>query len=273
MSISSRLSFYVKLIVVKLLYVISFTGLILSGCSENPLGNTDIGADFVASAPILTTVSNLNFPTNSILVNTATPTINVDNSNTSSDASMSYSCLFDRAVDSSVSGNDCSTLPGTVNFSATAGTLNWTPDATAYGPYEIKITGSHINGKTDDETFVIDVQQAYTSTNLLLNIDGQFADLTGQGNNTPFTSPWKNLVSSGSGLDDVLTNFDETPSSGWTGNGAALPYALAFAAGAMIFIVVEEVIPESQSGGNTDLATIGLIAGFIVMMVLDVALG
>ena len=52
-----------------------------------------------------------------------------------------------------------------------------------------------------------------------------------------------------------------------------LPYALAFAAGAMIFIVVEEVIPESQSGGNTDLATMGLIGGFIVMMCLDVALG
>jgi len=52
-----------------------------------------------------------------------------------------------------------------------------------------------------------------------------------------------------------------------------LPYALAFAAGAMIFIVVEEVIPESQRGGNTDLATMGLICGFIVMMILDVALG
>ena len=54
---------------------------------------------------------------------------------------------------------------------------------------------------------------------------------------------------------------------------AVLPYALAFAAGAMIFIVVEEVIPESQKGGNTDLATMGLIAGFIVMMGLDVGLG
>jgi len=52
-----------------------------------------------------------------------------------------------------------------------------------------------------------------------------------------------------------------------------LPYALAFAAGAMIFIVVEEVIPESQRGGHTDLATMGLIAGFIVMMSLDVGLG
>jgi ZIP family zinc transporter len=52
-----------------------------------------------------------------------------------------------------------------------------------------------------------------------------------------------------------------------------LPYALAFAAGAMIFVVVEEVIPESQSGGHGDIATIGTIVGFAVMMVLDVALG
>jgi len=52
-----------------------------------------------------------------------------------------------------------------------------------------------------------------------------------------------------------------------------LPYALAFAAGAMIFVVVEELIPESQRGGNTDLATLGAIAGFTIMMVLDVALG
>lgn len=52
-----------------------------------------------------------------------------------------------------------------------------------------------------------------------------------------------------------------------------LPYALAFAAGAMIFVVVEEVIPESQSSGNGDLATLGLIFGFAVMMTLDVALG
>ncbi len=52
-----------------------------------------------------------------------------------------------------------------------------------------------------------------------------------------------------------------------------LPYALAFAAGAMIFIVVEEVIPESQRGGNTDIATMGLIIGFIIMMILDVSLG
>ncbi len=52
-----------------------------------------------------------------------------------------------------------------------------------------------------------------------------------------------------------------------------LPYALAFAAGAMIFVSVEEVIPESQASGNGDWATMGTIVGFTVMMTLDVALG
>lgn len=51
-----------------------------------------------------------------------------------------------------------------------------------------------------------------------------------------------------------------------------LPYALSFAAGAMIFVVVEELIPESQRSGNSDIATAGSIIGFTVMMVLDVAL-
>ena len=51
-----------------------------------------------------------------------------------------------------------------------------------------------------------------------------------------------------------------------------LPYALSFAAGAMIFVVVEEVIPETQRDKYTDIATLGFIGGFIVMMTLDVAL-
>jgi len=51
-----------------------------------------------------------------------------------------------------------------------------------------------------------------------------------------------------------------------------LPYALAFAAGAMIFVVVEEVIPETQQDKYTDVATMGFIIGFIVMMTMDVGL-
>ena len=52
-----------------------------------------------------------------------------------------------------------------------------------------------------------------------------------------------------------------------------LPYALCFAAGAMIFVVVEEVIPEAQQDKYTDIATLGFIGGFLVMMTLDVGLG
>ena len=51
-----------------------------------------------------------------------------------------------------------------------------------------------------------------------------------------------------------------------------LPYALSFAAGAMIFVVVEEVIPETQLDKYTDIATLGFIGGFVIMMILDVAL-
>jgi len=52
-----------------------------------------------------------------------------------------------------------------------------------------------------------------------------------------------------------------------------LPYALAFAAGAMVYVVIEELIPESQRNGNEDIATLATIGGFMVMMILDVALG
>ena len=52
-----------------------------------------------------------------------------------------------------------------------------------------------------------------------------------------------------------------------------LDIMMGFAAGVMIFVVTEELIPESQTNGNTDIATLGLMVGFVVMMVMDVALG
>ena len=52
-----------------------------------------------------------------------------------------------------------------------------------------------------------------------------------------------------------------------------LDIMMGFAAGVMIFVVVEELIPDSQTNGNTDVATLGLMVGFIIMMILDVALG
>jgi ZIP family zinc transporter len=52
-----------------------------------------------------------------------------------------------------------------------------------------------------------------------------------------------------------------------------LPYLLSFSAGAMVYVVVEELIPESQSGSHSNIATIGVAVGFALMMFLDVALG
>lgn len=52
-----------------------------------------------------------------------------------------------------------------------------------------------------------------------------------------------------------------------------LPYALSFAAGAMIYVVIEELVPESHQHGHEDMATLGALAGFMIMMILDVALG
>lgn len=52
-----------------------------------------------------------------------------------------------------------------------------------------------------------------------------------------------------------------------------LPYLLSFAAGAMIFVVVEELIPEIHAGGKSELGVIGVTIGFVIMMVLDIALG
>lgn len=61
----------------------------------------------------------------------------------------------------------------------------------------------------------------------------------------------------------LLTNAVET----------ILPYLLSFAAGAMIYVVVEELIPESQSGEHSNIGTVGVAIGFVIMMILDVALG
>lgn len=75
-----------------------------------------------------------------------------------------------------------------------------------------------------------------------------------------------------------LSGFVE-PLSGFMGAIAVivvrpmLPYALAFAAGAMIYVVIEELVPEAQLEGNADLATMGVMIGFTIMMSLDVGLG
>ncbi len=89
-------------------------------------------------------------------------------------------------------------------------------------------------------------------------------------------------------LDEIIphlhidTEKTEGPKSDWKKStmlvlaeflGPVLPYFLSFAAGAMIYVVVEELIPESAEGEHSNVATIGFAVGFVVMMILDVALG
>jgi len=52
-----------------------------------------------------------------------------------------------------------------------------------------------------------------------------------------------------------------------------IPYLLSFAAGAMVYVVVEELIPEAQAGAHSNIGTVGVAIGFVIMMILDVALG
>jgi len=52
-----------------------------------------------------------------------------------------------------------------------------------------------------------------------------------------------------------------------------MPYALSFAAGAMVFVVIEEIVPEAQRSGNKDIVAVGVMLGFVIMMILDVAFG
>ena len=74
-----------------------------------------------------------------------------------------------------------------------------------------------------------------------------------------------------SGIVEPIFGVLVVLASGWI--APYMPWLLAFAAGAMIYVVVEELIPEAHLGEHSNVGTLGFIAGFVVMMVLDVALG
>lgn len=85
------------------------------------------------------------------------------------------------------------------------------------------------------------------------------------------TKPKAFLYGTLSGLVEPIFGFITILITGFI--TPVLPYFLSFAAGAMIYVVVEELIPESQSGEHTNIGTIGVALGFALMMILDVALG
>ncbi len=79
------------------------------------------------------------------------------------------------------------------------------------------------------------------------------------------------VVGSLSGIVEPIFGVAVVLASGWI--SPFMPWLLAFAAGAMVYVVVEELIPEAHLGEHSNVGTLGFIAGFVVMMVLDVALG
>ena len=85
-------------------------------------------------------------------------------------------------------------------------------------------------------------------------------------------SRWKAfVVGSLSGIVEPIFGVVVVLAAGWI--SPYMPWMLAFAAGAMIYVVVEELIPEAHLGEHSNVGTLGVIAGFVIMMVLDVALG
>jgi len=177
----------------------------------------------VVAPVVLTAVTNRIFPSN-YLNQGANFTQNFNNiagGTPGNDAGMTYSCVYDRVVDGVVSpGTACTSLPGTISFTTNSGIFNWTPNAEAFGPYEISVTGIN-SGNPGRRIFIVDVRPPYTLTNLRANFEAQFADLGGP--NTAGDYIWQDLTANN--YDGTLNN---NVNGTWVGTGAySSPYALS----------------------------------------------
>lgn len=178
----------------------------------------------VITPVILTAVSDASFPS-SYLDQGSTYNMNFNNISGGSpgnDTQMTYACTFDRVVDDTVvSGTACTSLPGSATFNTSTGALAWTPNRSAWGPYELSVTGTRSSGGAATAVWVIDVRPAYLTTKLRGNYEAQFADSMGP--NTTGDLFWQDLTTN---------NYDGTLSSGtaatWVGSGAYnSPYAVS----------------------------------------------
>lgn len=190
-----------------------------------------------SGVPLLTSPTDLLFPAAYVDQGVA-GTLNFDNnrSGIASDTGMTYACVFDRVVDGSVSaGSNCTSLSGTATFNTSTGVLSWTPDTSAWGAYEILVTGTNTAG-SDTEIAVINVREPYFLTGLLRQFDSAFATTSGgQGLNSPLTSAWTDLQSSLGSVTAALSGFTGVAASGWNGSVSnttstahSSPYRLTF---------------------------------------------
>jgi len=203
-------------------YTITITG---SDQQGSPLTNAKSFAVTVTPAtPSLTANSDQVFPSN-YLNQGSTLSLdwnNIREGSPGSDTGVTYACVYDQVIDGTVSsGTNCSSLGGTVSFSTSAATFSWTPNATVWGAYEIKITGTNAAGSGDD-VVIVDVRPAYVTTNLRGNWDAQFGELTKPGSGS--LTSWSDLTSN---VFDGTNN--NSTNAAWAGTGVySSPYRLTY---------------------------------------------
>jgi hypothetical protein len=179
--------------------------------------------------PILNTISNRVYPSSAVTVG-STLALTFENTNTGSSAGMTYTCQFNQTING-IFGSACSSLPGTFSFTNSTGAFSWTPSSSAWGSYQFQVIGTNSVGSSAPDTFVVDVFQGYPTTNLVLDLAADFATLTSFSTNNPMTTTWKNIFTTGSSYDGILTGFPSPglTTNGWNGNETTTnPYALVF---------------------------------------------
>jgi hypothetical protein len=197
-----------------------------------PISYSPLPTVEVLPLPALTGFSNRLFDSvtpNPVTVG-STFSFNVDDAVVGGDTNMTYSCVYDKTLNNSVSGGtSCTTLPGGATFNTSSGAFSWSPDYTAWGSYELKITGTNLAGSS--VAYVqVNVKQPYPTTGLKVDLQGDFANYyTSWGLNSPATTTWTNLNLLSPLLDAAASGFGWTTTSGWAGSGLKTdPYRLMF---------------------------------------------
>jgi Concanavalin A-like lectin/glucanases superfamily len=191
--------------------------------------NTSTQSAIMNPAPIIMNQSNLNFPSNFVSQNSVMSTVNYNNLVSSNDINMSYECYYDKLPDGLVANtNNCNNLHGVASFSSSTGELNWTPNHTALGPYEIKVVARYFNECELNNIFIVDVRGNFSTAQLVAEWDVNFSDLTKPFVSVPLSAnTWKNLAATGAALDGTLSAT--TWPLKWQGTGTtAQPFRLGF---------------------------------------------
>jgi hypothetical protein len=193
-----------------------------------------------ALAPSINGVAPQVYPNNPLPVGVAMTTASFVNLNSGNNNGMTYTCYFAQGNSTSYS-TSCSSLPG-VTFNAAAATFDFTPQISSeWGSYTFQVTGTNSAGQSST-TFQIDISPAYSTTNLLIDYSGDYASLTSPNINSPMATTWRNIASSGSSYDGLLSGFPTTgaTSNGWSGSGTtSSPYGLTFAGSEYIEVATE----------------------------------